>query len=310
MVIDKIHVKNFRNYTDTSFAFSGDHNFIVGKNGTGKTNVIEAVTIVSNVRSFRGVHDSEIIQWGYDSYFCGASVSGSDDSLFEVGCAIHNDRVHRKLKIDGAETRKLSDYFGKLLTVVICPEDIRIITDGPDERRRFVDSVISKTDLSYLRTLIEFRRVLSQRNRVLKELREKKKYTDSQLDIWDELFANNASDLIHKRTAFIESFRKDFIRSYTSLSGGEESPFLTYLQNNAEGESRNIIDSLRMNRTKDILAGTTTSGPQRDDYRFHNERDCSFADYSSQGQKRTAVIALKLAEKQYVEKEIKKKQSF
>jgi DNA replication and repair protein RecF len=186
MVINKIHVKNFRNYTDTSFAFSAGHNFIVGKNGTGKTNVIEAVTIVSNVRSFRGVHDREIIQWGHDSYFCGATVIGSDDSLFEVGCAIHNDRVHRKLKVDGAEARKLSDYFGKLLTVVISPEDIRIITDGPDERRRFFDSVISKTDLSYLRTLIEFRRVLSHRNRVLKELREKRKYDDSQLDIWDD----------------------------------------------------------------------------------------------------------------------------
>jgi DNA replication and repair protein RecF len=131
MVINKIHLKNFRNYSDTVFDFSDDHNFIVGKNGVGKTNVIEAVTIVSNVRSFRGVHDSEIVQWGYDSYFCGATVSGLGDSLFEVGCSIHNERVHRKLKIDGAETKKLSDYFGKLLSVVICPEDIRIITTVP-----------------------------------------------------------------------------------------------------------------------------------------------------------------------------------
>jgi len=232
MYVKVLKLKNFRNYENLTMEFSPGINFITGENGAGKTNILEGITITSSVRSFRNIHDREIIRWGHDSYFCSSEVADGPDRTYEVGCLAGADKVTKRLKINGAAARSMSDYFGRMLTVVFSPADIDIISGPPETRRRYFDSVISKMDRQYLVVLTEF--------------------------------------LVYS-------------------SAGE---------NHSE---ENIDRALKRIRHRDIAAGSTGTGPHRDDYLFVNEQRIGFSSYGSQGQKRTAVISLKLAECAIVE---------
>src|SRR5208337_4738022 len=160
MFIEELTIKNFRNYGNLQISFSPGINFIIGNNGVGKSNILEAISIVSNIKSFRNINDSEIIKWNEDSYYCSLAVGNHDDSLYEIGCALKSDTVQKRLKIDGKEIKSAAEYYGRLLSVILSPIDINIINGTPDFRRRFFDSVISKIDMTYFEALGEFRKVL------------------------------------------------------------------------------------------------------------------------------------------------------
>jgi DNA replication and repair protein RecF len=308
MYINKISLKNFRNYSSATIAFSPGYNFLTGDNGVGKTNILEAVSVSSNIKSFRNSHDDDLIHWGDEWYYCVSEVNECENSLFEVGYSRETGKVKKKLKIDKNEVRKASEYFGKLLSVAISPEDINLIGGPPETRRRFFDGVFSKVDKEYYNTLISFRKTLTSRNRVLRDLKESRNaFNSHHVDTWNRIFAELASGLIKKRTMYISEFSSVFTGSYNNISGGEFSPYIKYYNNAKCMEVDEIIYKLENSMKKDIITGSTTVGPHRDDYITVNENSMNFQNFSSQGQRRTASISLKAAELSFLESRLKKK---
>ncbi len=306
MYIDRLILQNFRNYDNLNIEFSPGLNFIIGENGIGKTNILEAIYIASNIRSFRNIPDSEIIRWGENYYYCKSLIKENEYRKFEVGCNIDNGNVRKKIKIDDREIKKASDYFGKLLTVVFIPVDINIVSGSPDLRRRFFDSVISKIDPSYFEVLNKYKKILSSRNTILKQLKEKRSNYYNELDIWDSMFADSSYFIVKKREEFIEEFSKLFSLSYEKIAGTDSVPVIEYNSSIKSMHRDEILSELQQRRDKDILFGSTGIGPQRDDYLFLNNKRL-FVNYASQGQKRIAAISLKISECDIIEKITEKK---
>ncbi len=301
MFITRLTVKHFRNYTNTQVSFSPKVNFIVGNNGSGKTNLLEAISILSNVKSFRNIQDVDIIQWGETSYYCTVDIEESAYNHFEVGCGQFSKRLQKKMKINDQEVKSVSEYYGRLLSVIFSPSDINLINGPPELRRRFFDSVLSKIDFSYLEALIDFRKILSSRNRILKKNKESNIINHSQLDVWDELFAKRAEEIIKKREIFIDGFSKSFVDNYTGIADEELYPDIRYKNTTGSNSAKEIIEVLKRSRKKDSIIGSTTTGPQRDDYILENSSGIQFSNYASQGQRRTAAISLKIVENEIIE---------
>jgi len=301
MFIKELAVKNFRNYKNLSLELSSGINLIAGSNATGKSNILESISIISNLKSFRNVPDTEIIKWGENSYFCSLSLGDSSLSKFEIGCTYLSDKIQKKAKIDGIAKKKISEYYGKFLTVIFSPEDINLVTGHPDIRRKFFDAIISKIDTDYLNSLGEYKKILTSRNKLLRDIREKKKSSSSELDIWDNMFAGRAKVILEKRIEFLDIFNSSFKDSSLQISGDEDSPYIYY--NSTLNPGSDIVEALFARRNKDIVFGLTGAGPHRDDYIFLNKEGKIFKNSASQGQKRTAAISLKIAECKFLEQE-------
>jgi DNA replication and repair protein RecF len=300
MYVDNLTLKNFRNYNDLTITFSPDVNFITGNNGIGKSNILEAISVLSNLKSFRNVQDSEIIQWGSGSYYCSCLLKESKNVKFEIGYIADGHRIKKKVKIDNNEIKNASDYYGNILTVIFSPIDIDIINGGPDLRRRFIDSVISKVDSGYFKTLTDFRKVLYSRNRLLKRI-GKKEDDPKELEVWDQLFAQHASIIVGVRNKFVENLKTYFHSAYSNIAEENEAPSLVYCPSLEDFDTGAILNTLNKMRKRDFLLGSTGIGPQRDDYKLVNTRGKNFLNYASQGQKRTAAIALKISESEIIE---------
>lgn len=306
MYVQELTVKNFRNYENLKISFSPEVNFIIGNNGVGKTNILEAISVVSNIKTFRNIHDSELIKWNEKSYYSSVSAGDNDDVFFEVGCIADADKIKKRLKIDGKEIKRAAEYYSRLMTVVLSPIDINIINGTPDQRRRFFDSVICKIDSSYFTVLGEFKKVLAARNKLLKEIKNNGKDLN-QLDVWDILFSEKAGFIIKERYLFIEKFNNVFRSFYSTIAEEDEAPVIQYNSSVESDDASIIYDKLTKLRKRDMLIGSTGIGPQRDDFVFQNEKKNIFTNYASQGQRRTAAVTLKVAECVSVEKEKGKK---
>ncbi len=295
MIIDKLKLSNFRNYINQEIEFSPEVNIISGYNGSGKTNILEAISVISNLRSFRQASDVAMTCWKSDFYYCRGEISGTDYSLFEVGFYRDREQSKKKIKIDGAEIKKVSDYYGNMITVAFIPSDINIPGGAPDLRRRYFDSVISKLFPDYINDLNRFRDILNSRNVLLKKIRERSS-DQKQLDVWDMLLAEKASLIIKRRNEFIRQFSVIFNSSYNRISGESNPPLLKYRPSLSESGTDEIYRIFKSELKSDIRKGSTGTGPQRDDYIFVNDENLNFFSYASQGQRRTAAISLKIAE--------------
>ncbi len=295
-------IRNFRNYAKCRIEFSDKINVIVGNNGTGKTNILEAISVVSNIKSFRGVPDTAMIKWGEAAYHCRIDAYNDGETVFEVGCAAGEGKTSKKVKIDGVSIDMFSEYIGKFPTVVFSPADVLIISDSPDIRRRYFDSILSRTSAVYYRTLVEFRKVLTARNKTLKMCKARGKVDTHELSAWDTVFARCASQLIEARGRFLEIYNPLFKESYARISDDDIAPSIEYIPSARGNDPEAIIEHLGTVSGRDFLYGTTTIGPQRDDFAFKGERGALFNNYASQGQKRTAAIALKCAEGIYIDR--------
>ena len=296
MYISRLNLRNFRNYESADVDFAPSINFITGNNGSGKTNILEAISILANIKSFRNISDYDMVKWKYSSYYTSAEVMEDALRKFEIGFSFENDRNRKKLKIDDVEIRRASDYYGKFLVVVISPGDINIINNGPDERRHFFDSVISKIDQEYFEKLNEFRKTVTNRNSLLKQLRERKISDIRQLDPWDMIFAEKAAYITGKRENFTGSFRDAFVLNYKRIASGDIAPNIKYINTLGASDEKTILRKLKERRTKDIFIGSCGIGPHRDDFLLKNSDGVHFINYASQGQKRTAAISLKVSE--------------
>jgi DNA replication and repair protein RecF len=295
-------IKNFRNYSNCKIEFSDKINVIVGNNGTGKTNILEAISVVSNIKSFRSIPDNAMIKWGETAYHCRIDAYSDREISFEVGCAFDDSRTVKKAKIDGVNIEKFAEYIGKFPTVVFSPSDVLIISDSPDCRRRYIDAILSRTNAAYYQALIDFRKVLSARNRTLKMGKARGRIDKNELSAWDAVFSRYASLIIEGRGNFLETYHPLFMESYAMISGDDVAPSIDYIPSIPGNDTENITARLNASLDKDIVYGTTTIGPHRDDFVFTGEMGVLFNNYASQGQKRTAAIALKCAEGIYIDR--------
>lgn len=307
MIIDTLKLVDFRNYSELNINFSPAINFITGVNGSGKTNIIEAISLLSNLKSFRNASDSDIIRWSSRGLYCSGIVSECEYKKFELGIVSDSGISKKKIKIDDNDIKKVSDYYGRFLTVIFSPSDINIINGTPDIRRRYFDSVISKIFPEYIDELNRFKGVLNSRNSVLKRIREG--LSDiKELDVWDKIYSEISSTILKKRESFIDQYNRFFFNVYSDISSEDNTVSIDYNSSLSSFEFDILLSELVKKRRSDIARGVTGSGPHRDDYIIKNSRGLDFIRYASQGQKRTAAVALKISEFEII-KHTKKRKS-
>lgn len=295
MQIKKLFLQNFRNYESESFTFAEGLNVLFGKNAQGKTNCAEAVFYLCTGASLRIRHDKQLIKMGADHAKITAEAQNRYGKVTIEALIFENKR---EIRVNGSKIAKNADLMGHINSVFFSPGELRLIQDGPDERRRFMNISISQTSPSYYTALLRYNKILDQRNTLLKD-KDYSLVLDT-LPVWDEQLCKYAAVIIKKRVEFLEKLAP-FAKEYHSLlTDGEEElivrPDRKY--EGSEGEiAEKLLGRLEGNYEKDLRLGFTTVGPHRDDLDvLINGVDAKA--YASQGQMRTAALSLKLAEVQ------------
>ena len=295
MKIKKLLLQNFRNYENQIFEFSDGLNVLFGKNGQGKTNCAEAAFYLCTGTSLRIRHDKQLIKMGAES---AKIVAEAENRYGKVTIEADIYENKREIRINGSKIHKNADLMGHINSVFFSPGELRLIQDGPDERRRFMNISISQTSPAYYTALLRYNKILDQRNTLLKN-RDAELVLDT-LPVWDEQLCKYAAIIIKKRTEFIEKlspYAKEFHAFLTD--GGEElviKPDRIY-EGDEEIIAKKLLGRLENNYEKDLRLGFTTVGPHRDDLDVLIGGVDAKA-YASQGQMRTAALSLKLAEVQ------------
>lgn len=294
MYVESIELKNYRNYDSANVSFSPGVNILCGDNAQGKTNLLEAIYVTGTSRSHRGSRDKELIRFGEEE--------GHIRLYFRKNDLSHRLDLHLKQKkskgiaVDGLPIRRSSELLGMLHIVFFSPEDLSMIKNGPSERRRFLDMEMSQLDKGYLQYLSVYQKALSERNNLLKQIDRFPQLLDT-LDGWDEQLLDVGCQIIRKRQNFMVQIDEMMRDIHGKLTGNREKIQVFYEKNVSEEEFR---EKLYANRERDIRYGSTSVGPHRDDMAFHvNEID--IRRFGSQGQQRTAALALKLSEIRLIE---------
>lgn len=295
MKIKKLFLQNFRNYERENFEFSDGLNILFGKNGQGKTNCAEAVFYLCTGTSLRIRHDKQLIRMGAE---CANIVAEAENRYGRVTIEADIYENKREIRVNGSKIHKNADLMGHINSVFFSPGELRLIQDGPDERRRFMNISISQTSPAYYTALLRYNKILDQRNTLLKN-RDVDLVLDT-LPVWDEQLCKYAAIIVKKRAEFVEKLAP-YAKEYHAFltDGGEElviKPDRIYEREESE-ISKKLLTRLENNYEKDLRLGFTTVGPHRDDLEVTIGGVDAKA-YASQGQTRTAALALKLSEVQ------------
>lgn len=299
MLINRLKLRNFRNYESLSIDFEKDYNIIYGNNAQGKTNIIEAIFLCASGRSHRTSKDLELLKTGTPGYYIGLSLE-KEEEVSEIEIHYAKDE-RKKISVNEIPLKKTGELMGRLNAIIFSPEDLLIIKEGPSERRRFLDITLSQLKPSYYFDLQQYARILFQRNSLLKEMVNKKELM-STIDIWNHHLIKTGSKIMSARREFIEklhnkaSFRHDRLtRGAEQLSIGYMPSFGIEKEDGIETIEKKFEYALKKAASREAFKGSTLYGPQRDDYDIVLN-GMSTKIYGSQGQQRTSVLSLKLAE--------------
>jgi len=300
MYFKEIYLNNFRNYKEEKILFHPRANLIVGMNAQGKTNLLESISLMSLAKSFRTASDMEMI--GFEGDFCRAkAVYNKDGEEGEIEISFSS--AGKSIRIDGVKAEKTSELLDHAYTVVFSPEDLRIIKDEPEKRRRFMDRELCQIKPVYYKSLGKYKRILMQRNSLLK----KEDPDEMMLDVWDKALAEAGGKILYEREKFIEKL--DFLSRelHRKITDGKEVLELYYETEISQGETAAekeifFLEKLKESRKRDIYKGNTGVGPHKDDISVCiNRTDARH--FGSQGQQRTAALAMKLAEMELIKEE-------
>lgn len=294
MILERISILGYKNIEQAELTFSPKLNCFIGKNGMGKTNLLDAVYYLSFCKSHNNQVDSQNIKHDADfaliqGYYL---LGGSDEE--EFFCSLRR-RQKKQFKRNKKEYEKLSDHIGCLPLVMVSPSDSDLITGGSDERRKFMDVVLSQFDKEYLHALIRYNKALQQRNALLKSDMQA---DESLYELWEEQLAYEGQIIHTKRKAFVEQFIPTFQYYYNFICQSNEAVELKYESPLDEG---NLVDLLKHKRERDKILGYTTAGVHRDDLDMCMD-DYSIKKVGSQGQNKTYVVAMKLAQFDFLKK--------
>ncbi len=313
MKISKLYVVNFRNYSQCTLKFPSMINVIYGQNAQGKTNILEAMFYAAFGLSHRTSSEEELIKLQSGEMAVGveyASFSGMHD--IKIKRYIGSERSKKEIFLDGVKVRP-REHYGSLNAVMFSPEDLQLVKGEPSLRRRFFDMQIAQTDPVYYDLLLKYNRVLQQRNKLLKDLREQGGKRDILLP-WDQEFSNLASKITQKRILALSKLDKITSAIYASLTNNKECLHVNYEMKANNGEllypnspeactAEFYLEKLAARNSVDILRGNTGIGPHRDDLQLLLN-DLSMKSFGSQGQQRSGALALKLSQLEYVHQEI------
>ncbi len=291
MKISKIEINNFRNIESMTLEPSRKTNIIYGMNAQGKTNLIEAVWMFSGLKSFRGAHDKELLKFGCDSAKLKLQYMGSGlENTAEINIA-----EKRSFKINGVELKSPAEMTEESNIVVFSPDQLSIIKDGPSLRRGFINTAISSIYKTYGENLKKYNRILQQRNAVLKDAKYSRYIYDMIVD-YDNVLAAYGEKIVTARKRYIERIMEFLPNILGGLTNKREFVICSYkTEGLSEGSADEIKQRLRETREEDISAGSTSVGPHRDDLYF-TINDIDVRSFGSQGQQRSVMLALKLAE--------------
>ena len=297
MIIKSIELKNFRNYQDLNISFDEGTNILYGDNAQGKTNILEAAYMSGTTKSHKGSRDREMIRFGSEEAHIRTVVVRSERE-YKIDMHLKQNRS-KGIAIDKVPIRKAADLFGILNIVFFSPEDLNIIKNGPSERRRFLDSELCQLDKIYLADLMNYNRILGQRNKLLKDISFRPELSDT-LPIWNMQLVETGKKIIRRRKRFIEELSEIIHDIHYRISGEKEELILTYDPNI---DDIFFEDELNRAKMKDMKLCQTSVGPHRDDLLF-SIGDVDIRKFGSQGQQRTSALSLKLSEIQIVKKSI------
>jgi DNA replication and repair protein RecF len=285
---------NFRCYQEVVLEFSPHLNILVGPNAAGKTTVVEAVHCLGFLKSHKAGIDAEMISYDQDFTVIKGNFE-KEGKLQEVVFSL--SAQGKRILANQKPFRQLSEYLGFLHVVFFCPEDLEIVKGAPGVRRKFLDSNLCLVSEAYMKSLIIYRKLLKQRNEVLKNINENHKYDRKLLEVLTGQMIPQAETLIKEREHFIRELNPLIEEKSLAISGGKEKVSLLYMPSNYTGTERDSFFDIK----KDLNSKTTTSGPHRDDFEFliNGFKAAAFA---SQGQQRTAALSLKLALADYLNK--------
>lgn len=287
MYLKTISILNYRNIADANLVFSPKINCFIGNNGVGKTNLLDSIYYLSFCKSHFNSIDNQNIKHDSDFFMLNGKYVFADCET-EISCAVKR-RQRKIFKCNKKEYEKLADHIGLLPLVQISPDDISLIAEGSQERRRFLDGVISQYNKLYLNKLLAFNNELAQRNSLLKN----EKIDDTLLDVLEEQMTENGNYIFAERSKFLEKFIPVFQEFYSKIAVDNENVTINYLSQH--NNTDNILDKMKSARQRDKILGFSTVGIHKDDLDFFLY-DFPVKKFGSQGQCKTFVIALKLAQ--------------
>lgn len=294
MYLQRLKLANFKNYTDADLTFDNNVNCLVGDNGVGKTNLLDAVYYLSFCKSYFNPLDNQNIRTGAP-FFAIHGTYQIGDAQIQASCTFQDGQ--KKMRWDGKACRSFSEHIGRVPLVMVSPNDQQFITGGSDLRRKFIDGVISQVNRDYLLHLLSYQKALTQRNRLLKQLFEERRSDDTLLAVWDDQLIQHGLELYRGRRNFLEAFTPLFEKYYCFLAHQTEQPSLRYL---TQADSPDDFEKmLHANIRRDMAAQYTTTGPHKDDLDVWIG-DFSMRRFGSQGQQKSITLALKLAQFDYI----------
>ena len=294
MHLEQLSLINYKNILELDLEFSPRINCFIGNNGMGKTNLLDAVYYLSFCKSYFSSTDQFNIN--HDAQFMVLEGKYTRKDLEEVVyCGVKRGQK-KNFKRNKKEYKKLSEHIGLLPLVMVSPADGRLITDASEERRKYMDSVISQYDRKYLDDLIRYNRVIQQRNKLLKDFAGGTRFDEDTLSIWDEQLVGLAAEIYTKRKDFVHKLMPVFQEYYSIISQGNELVGLEYKSQLHDHTMRDLLDNARW---KDQVVQHTTVGVHKDDLVL-NLGNYPIKKMGSQGQKKTYLIALKLAQFEFI----------
>ncbi len=295
MIIKELHLKNFRNIKEMSIFPNEEMNVIWGENAQGKTNLIEAIWLFTGAKSFRGAKDEELVYFKEAKgeikiSFVASGVEKESEILIDL---------KRKAKLNGKDLKSPAHLAGSFNAIVFSPADLRLISDGPKVRRKFLDTAIGQLYPAYIEILRSYTKAVTQRNKLLKDLKQNSA-NSLMLDVFEEEIAQKGEKIVKYRNRYIEILREFIPAIYSGLSSGKEELEITYVSSFSEGYLKN---ELKKSRERDMFALKTTVGPHRDDLEF-KINGTNARSFGSQGQKRCVALTLKLCEAEVIKKNV------
>jgi len=303
MKLLKLQIENFRNYKEYNYTFETDSDItvLVGNNGIGKTNFLEAIFMLSLGRSFRTSSKDDLVQWGGEFFRVKGEVFEEESSELEVFYSSFPAR-RRNFRVNGVNT-VYTKFLGNLVTVLFHPEDLNMLYLSPSMRRDYLDTVLSQTDREYVAALSNYEKVLKQRNRLLSQIREARFQGTADdrllldLDVWDEELIQYGEIVVSKRRKFVDFLAEGVGQHYSEISGTSDKIKVEYECNVLHNYRERVADR----RQLDLIQAKTTRGPHRDDLSFHIN-DKRIDGVASRGEFRSLLLAIKLVEIDYIKR--------
>jgi DNA replication and repair protein RecF len=297
MHLEKLNLVNFKNYGEISLSLNSRINLIVGRNGAGKTNLLDAIYFLSFTKSAFLSSDQLAVKTGEIFFLIKGVFALQNGRESELTASVQNG-LKKIFREDQRDYEKLSDHIGKYPAVLMAPDDTDLIREGGESRRKFFDGIISQLDKKYLEDLIQYNHALRQRNSLLKMSAEGKKPDEIALEAYDEMLVKHGLYIFERRDQFINEFTPVFRHYFSLIVAEPEQPSLTY---SSQIRETAFTDGLKRSRQKDQVLQRTNFGVHRDDFEFMLKGG-EIKKTGSQGQQKSFVIALKLAQAAIIEK--------